>query len=313
MAVLMVLPLVGLLVLVVVLARSVGGPRVAESWQVLAVRTVGLVVGVAGGWWLAAGGRPGLELGLGRGPMLAPVAVGAGLLLGVVLGELLVRPAGSAARRPVVRTADLAPRRVRDHAPRALGIVVLALTATCAALLTFTSLTASADDGGRAGRALTRACVPDTAGGLLTASRGPYPGSFYSVPLAVGLALCVALAWYAARRSVLRPRGTAGTPAGEDVLRRRSVTAVVAALGIAVAAPLAGIAATTASALAGHDCPAPGWGALAVVLAGVVLVSTGTVLWCLLTLVLPTRAAAPPAGPPRAPARPGAGDRAERR
>lgn len=263
---------------VVLVARAAAHPeptRARESWSVLLVRAAGLAGGLAVATWLV------LEDELGRGLMLAPVAVGTGLLLGVALGEAMVRPVAHAG----VRTAALTPRRVLDHAPRALTLVVGGTVVVSAATLAFTSLTASADDLGRDGRVLARTCTADQADLFMSAARGPYPGSYYSVPLAIGLLVAVALAVVTARRVVLRPRGSGS--ASDDVLRRRAVTAVVAALGVAVAAPLAGTALITASALGGHDCPAPGWDALAIVMGGVVLASVVTVGWCLLALLVP--------------------------
>lgn len=251
--------LVALPVLVLVSAGAMAGPRVAEPGRVVAARVAGALFGLLAAAWLVQDRYDWLSLG--RGPMLAPVGFGIGVLLGVILGETLARPASTTG----VRTASLAPRRVRDHAPQALAWVVASLGLAAAAILAFTTVTASADDQGRAGRALTRTCL-NAAGFESVNSRTPYPGSFYSVPLALGLLAALLLFAVSARRVVLRPRGTTAGEEGDDVLRRRSVTAVLAALGIAIAAPLVGIAGTAGLALTRHGCSTSWWNWLGVLM-----------------------------------------------
>ena len=187
----------------------------------------------------------------GRGLMLAAAVLGLCVLVGTAVGETVVRPR----RDPGPRSASLAPRRVRDYLPRTTPLVV-ALTVALVGTLVLTTLTADPDDTGRA-RALS--CT----GPAMGQSHGPYAGSFYSLPLAVMLVLVLATAVVAARQVVARPRGMAATDEGDDRLRRNSLDVIVAATGVAVAAPLAGVALTTGSALrsmttAVPTC-APGW------------------------------------------------------
>lgn len=235
----------GLFVLFGVLRK---GRPVGEEPAVLLARYGGAVLGlICGALFTGLPSIAGFDLRLGRGLMLAPIVFGLFLLGGIVVGELVSRvpaPQGS-------RTASLAPRRLVDYLPSAYGIALATITLCAIALLAFTTLTASPDDLGHAGRTLANTC------GAITTARGPYPGSYYSVPLLIGMACATALAGYAARRAVQRPRGDLPT-LGAEYLRRRSVTAVAGGLGLAITAPTIGIAAFSSMALLPNDC-APGW------------------------------------------------------
>lgn len=191
-----------------------------------------------------AAGLIGRSLDLGRGTMLVPAVLGLFVVTGVGLGETVVRP-----RRPAgPRTASLAPRRVADYLPRTLALAVGAVTAAHVATLLLTTATASTDDMGRAGRRVVAEC------GAAGAAAGPYPGSFYSVPLAA-LLLLIALAAVAALVAVARrPRGFAPDDVGDDVLRLRSATRVLSAAGAAVAASHAGVAFFAGTALLRLGC-----------------------------------------------------------
>jgi hypothetical protein len=220
----------------------------------VAWRLGGLAVGLAVAWVVER------SADLGRGVMLAVPIATLGLLVGVLVGESRRCAAPDGARQ-----APLQVRRVADHLPRPLsGAVACGLVALAVLLVTGTLL-GSPDDLGRAGRALAIDC-----GGGFSQRRGPWPGSFYAVPLAAVLVGGVLASWLAARAVVRRPLRLA--PAGDhaDVLlaeraaRTRSVTDVVAALGVLVAVPLAGVAATTASGLHGIDCRPIAWTVLMV-------------------------------------------------
>ena len=244
MSVIVVLVLVGgpLLVTVIALAaRSVtrGGVDTRSEWTLVRVTWAGAVVvgGVVA--WLLHG-----SLDLGRGTMLVPAVLGLFVVVGVGLGETVVRP-----QRPTgARTAPLAPRRVADYLPRPLTTAVAGIAALHLATLGLTTVTASADDMGRAGRQVAAQC------GNIGNAASPYPGSFYSVPLTL-LLLLIALAAAAALIAVVRrPRGFAPDDMGDDVLRHRSTTRVLAAAGAAVAASHAGIAFFAGTALLRMDC-----------------------------------------------------------
>ncbi len=204
-------------------------------------RALGTVAGLAGGGVAMSGG------GLGRGILLAAPIFGLCVLAGVVAGELRVPSPGGPTRR-----AALEVRRAGSYLPRRLGGTVAAATALLAGVVVVTTMTGSPDDLGRAGRALVRHCSA-----ALTESAGPWPGSYYTVPLAVVVAVGLACAALAARRIVRRPRQDEDRVA-DDVLRRHAVSAVVAATGILVAVPLAGISLVAASAMFNIACR-PGW------------------------------------------------------
>jgi hypothetical protein len=93
-------------------------------------------------------------------------------------------------------------------------------------------------------------------GGMVSSGRGPWPGSYYSVPILLTVLATVVLAAVVLRAIVRRPH-TDVADAREDDYRRRSASTVVATLGLVVAVPLAGTALITAGALRGVTC-APG-------------------------------------------------------
>ncbi len=218
---------------------------------------------------------------LGLGVMLAPTVFGLCVIAGVIVGELATIP-----RREGVRTAALETRTVGGYLPRRLGGLVMASTLGLGVLLVTTTVMGSADDMGRAGRSLFRRCSPDTAAG-----RGPWPGLFYSVPLGIAVVLGLLVAVVALRTVVLRPR-TGTTPdlvAADDVLRRRSAEAVVAATGVMVAASLLGVALTAGAALLGFDCPPASWTILGFALLAVGALMFLLALWCLALLLSGSR------------------------
>lgn len=288
MSLLVVLLLVGVPSLLVIAVRAAmgwnrSGVGARREWAwVQATWVVCALVGGALAWLLAG------HLSLGRGTMLAPAVMGAFVVIGVGLGETVVRPRRPSGRR----SASLAVRRVADYLPRALvgavgGVVTLHL-----ATLALTTVTASADDMGRAGRQVAAWC------GNMGSAASPYPGSFYSVPLVL-LLLLMSLGTVAALTAVVRrPRGFATREVGDDELRRRSATRVLAAAGGAVAASHAGIAYFAGSALLRLGCQRAwmepvGWLLLASVPGAVLLLG-----WFSSRIVLPGGVAAAPAPGP---------------
>jgi hypothetical protein len=123
---------------------------------------------------------------------------------------------------------------------------------------------------------------------VVTEGRTPWPGSFYSVPLAavvVGGLLAAALALH---RIVRRPRQGEGL-AEDDALRRDAARAVVSAAGLLAVVPLAGVIAVSAIALAGFDCRPPAWSAAAAVLPLTVPLLGAVGTWCAVVLLRTSR------------------------
>ncbi|WP_323095388.1 hypothetical protein [Intrasporangium sp. YIM S08009] len=251
------------LVAVIAGARTMSGDGLEPSREWRAVRVVWLAAVVVGA--VVAGLLAG-RLDLGRGTMLVPAVLGLFVVAGVGLAETVVRPSRPAG----VRTASLAPRRLADYLPGHLVTAVVGVATVTVATLLLTTATASADDLGRAGRQVSAVC--DSTG----SAAGPYPGSFYSVPLGLVLLATGVAAVTALLVVVRRPRGFAPEEVGDDVLRLRSTTRVLAASGAAVAASHAGVAFFASTALLRMDCRsiwmAPvGWLLLASVPVAVVL------------------------------------------
>ena len=234
--------------------------------------------GVAVGVVLAVGSAVS-GVALGVGVMLAAPLFALGVLAGVIVGELRVAA-------PIPRSASLEVRRVRDYAPRGLGVAVSAAVAGLGLVLVTTTALGSPDDLGRAGRWLVQQC-----GSALTESRGPWPGSYYSLPLAILVVAGLTAATFALQQVVQRPRQ--GEDVGvDDALRRHAVAAIVAASGILVTVPLAGVSAIGGIALLGISCP-PWWmPVLGWTLLALVPVAAGLAIWCTLVVAVPARVAA---------------------
>jgi hypothetical protein len=258
-------------VLIAWAALPAGVIRRTAGW-----RWAGVIGGVVAGGVAAGSGA------LGRGLLLAAPVFGLCVLAGVVAGETTVRSPGGR-----TRMAALEVRRVRDYLPRGLAWAVTAAAAVLLALLTVTTATGAPDDLGRPGRILLLRCSA-----ALQQDAGPWPGSFYSVPLAAMVVAGLIAAGAALRVVVRRPRSGAdpATVAADDALRHRAAQAITGACGILVALPLAGACLLTATALLSLSCrPAwwtsAGWALLALLPALAALMS-----WCAVLLLTPARA-----------------------
>lgn len=235
-------------------------------------RLAGLLVG------LAAAATSALSGALGRGVLLAGPLFGLCVLLGVVAGELGVR-APVDARRSVT----LEVRSPRDYVPQLLTSAVGAATLLLGGLLAFTSAIGSADDLGRAGRSLTRACSDISVQG-----RGPWPGSFYVWPLAAVILVGLVVAGIALASVTRRPR-QGEDPSLDDALRRQVATGVIAAVGLLVTVPLVGVGTVAAAGLL-QICAAPtAWTVVGTLLLAVVPLALALGIWCAAVLVVPGR------------------------
>ena len=232
-------------------------------------RLAGIAIGSAVAW-IVGSWDP-----LGRGLLLAAPAFGLVVLGAVLLSETLVnRPSAP------IRKAALARRRARDYLPARLGWAVGSAAALLGVVGGATTAVGRPDDLGRAGRSLTVACGVDT-----TVSQGPWPGSYYTAPLGIAVAAGLLVAGIALSRVVNRPRD--GDAVADDVARHASGTAIVAACGLVVSIPLAGLAFISAIALDGiDDCGA----AMANAQPALLVVAFGAVALaavCLGSLVVP--------------------------
>jgi|GEM_PF-3103798 len=291
----LVVPVVAVVLLLLVASRSTYDARIRLARRLEGrrglLRLLGAAVGGVAAAYLVA------EDTLGLGLLLAAPVATLGLLLGVLAAELVVRPPGGARR-----SASLTARSATDYVPRRLTAAVVTTGVTLLVLASVTTALGSPDDLGRPGRWLTRACSA-----VETASRGPWPGSYYTGPLLVLVGTGVLLALLVLRTTVARPpllvpgdpSGAADVPAeavaADHELRAQAARAVVAGVGVLLALPLAGTAVLAGSAVGGTVGCAPGW--WAVVAAGLLVVAAlaGAVLvWCMAALLLGSRQ--PPLG-----------------
>lgn len=233
-----------------------------RSWADTPVRWGGPAVGIAVNNLVTFSSEPDVEL-LYAIPVFGLCAVG-----GVLLADLIAHPAASG-----VRSAEVTPRRIRDHIPRgltaSLGVQAVLLTA----LLVVAVATASTDTAGRAGRALSMSCR----GQIQTT--GPWPGAYYAWPVLGGLVIGTVVCALVLRRITVR--------AASDDQRRISSRATVGAWGLLVAAPLFAVSLTMAVALQSLTC---GRWAENMTLGGLGLtafVSALTAGWTLGALLLP--------------------------
>jgi hypothetical protein len=165
-------------------------------------------------------------------------------------------------------------------------LVVAASALGLGVLLVTTTLMGSADDQGHAGRFLSRLCTP-----VVGARTGPWPGSFYSVPLGIAVVVGLLGAAIALRTIVRRPRSGSDSDlvAVDDLLRRRSAEAVVAATGVMVAASLSGVAFVAGLQLHRFACPPPLWTIFGLALAAVGALMLLLTSWCLALLLVGRR------------------------
>lgn len=238
-------------------------------------------------WWRWTGILAGLAVAyvavqsgsLGQGMLLAAPLFGLCVLGGVLVGEATVHAPGGP-----LRAARLEVRRARDYLPRRLTWVVAAAGGVLLAILTVTTAAGSADDLGRAGRSLARQCTPD-----MVTSHGPWPGSYYSLPLGGVVLTGLVVAALVLHRVVLRPR-SGGDAGVDDGLRRRTAEAVVGACGVLIGVPLAGVSVVTAAGLLGIGCRPAWWSVAGWGLVALVPVVLGVLGWCTAVLLAPVGA-----------------------
>ncbi|GAA3928101.1 hypothetical protein [Actinoplanes auranticolor] len=237
-------------------------PDPAAKW-----RLAGILAGATGAAIAVAAQTP----ELGRGILLAAPVFSIGVFAGALTGEATRGlPAGQ------VRRAGLRVRRTLDYVPRLLGAGVAASIVALFAVATLTTVTASADSGGR------QLVCPGNV-------REPWPGSYYTVPALSAVVAGLVLAAFTLHRVVRRPQA-AELAATDDALRRRSAEVVTAATGVLVLIPLTGIALTAALALRTRsECSAQWWDGAGQGLSALGLVAFAAAAWCGACLLLPAK------------------------
>ncbi|UFU02345.1 hypothetical protein LQF12_12665 [Ruania suaedae] len=163
----------------------------------------------------------------GQGLALAPAVVAIVWVIGGLAAEMVTR---SALRDG---GAGLEVRDVRRYLPRR-GAQLLGLgLGLLVAATVITTLAAGPD-----GRSLSYSCGPGCSG-----TRTPWPGTFYTTPLAVAFVILLILVVVNIRLVVSRPRGALEAPdqAADDATRASAVAATLVVVSLAVAATAAGL------------------------------------------------------------------------
>ncbi len=248
----------------------------------LTSRIIGVVLGIIAILAVNSIGRHGL------GAMLAPAVFAATQILATLAAGIITH---NTARTP--GTAGLEVRRVRSYLPTALTTLTASVTVLLATALVWTTVVASADDRGIAGRAFTwyYPCEYDSCSSAST----PWPGSFYSGPLAIALIIVLIAAATTIIVTVRRPRNASDPEIlrVDDVIRSRSVESVIAAVGVAIAGSLfavsvlIGVTLGPASSDIHGALRGVGVSAAVIAVASLILMS-----WCVVVLLLPGARAA---------------------
>jgi hypothetical protein len=126
----------------------------------------------------------------------------------------------------------------------------------------------------------------------LQQSAGPWPGSFYSLPLGAVVIGGLIAAGVALRVIVRRPRAGAdlATVAADDALRQRAAQTITGASGVLVALPLAGVCLISAVAMLSLSCRPAWWAFTAWALLALLPALASLMGWCAVLLLTPARA-----------------------
>lgn len=194
-------------------------------------------------------------LGLGgsdTAPAVVPAVAGILVVALIGLGE-------ASFRRPmtITRSADLRPRRLGDLVPRGWLVTATGALLALAGVLVVGTLYGSADDLGRAGRAITVVCDG------VTSTRTPWPGSHYALPIALATAVSVLVAVVTCVVIARRPSPAAESTALDTGLRRWSIAGVLQALTLVACVTLTPVLVLMAIGARGSDCAPGGYGLIA--------------------------------------------------
>jgi hypothetical protein len=216
----------------------------------LRARYLGIVVGVVVFFIVAGLGRYGQWL------FLAPSAAGATVIAAVLIGQRLTYT-----RARTAGIAGLERREVCDYLPRRLAMTAAGVLLVLAVVGAWTTAVATPDDSGLA-RAFTQSCTMQSFDGQTQSVQTevhvstPFPGAYYTAGMAAVILGVLALAWVGVVATTRRPRNGADPELVrvDDALRRQTVEGIVAALGLAVAATLAGVSYAAALAVGREAC-----------------------------------------------------------
>lgn len=190
----------------------------------------------------------------GRGVLVAPAAAGAVAMVVLAVGERTV-PTEEA---PHLRV-DLTPRAGVAQITRSTVALTATTLAALIALLALAWSKATADEFGHTGRGVEWATRDGSQ------SHGPWPGSYYSIPMVIALLVLAAAFAVAMYAVALRPQLNADTDAAvADVrMRARSAHTMQGVFLITLGATLLAVAACMALATSFRDVGSPQWVTLA--------------------------------------------------
>lgn len=176
--------------------------------------------------WLVAGSVLGVHFLAGDGQVLAlvPAMAGACLLGAQAVGQVTwPRPTG------VLREAELARRAVADVVPARQRVLLLLWAGSSLVLLLVLGLVADTP------RAMIRAA------GRYTETLGPYPGSYFGIPVSIAVVVLVIATELVLRLITQRPAVAGVSPAWDMHLRRRSARHVTHGIQVVLAATTSGV------------------------------------------------------------------------
>jgi hypothetical protein len=257
----------------------------------LTARYAGLAAGIVVFVVAAALGGP-----LGRGLFLAPGMAGSVVVLAIMTGQQV---AYGGARTKGLAAVEI--RLVRRYVPRGLTVAVLLCLAVLVATAAWTTVSAGRDDLGLA-RAYTVSGTSslqaqmDSEIVLVSSTRTPFPGAFYTLMTAIGVPAAVLLCGIALWLTARRPRNGSDPDlvAVDDALRRQTAEGVVAAAGLAVSLSLLGVTLGSAFTVAAMAEFGVRYLLAGAVLGAVALGSLVVAAWCTVLVLVPSGGAVKP-------------------
>lgn len=188
---------------------------------------------------------------------VAPAAMGAVMICAILLGQHLTRDAAFHAG-----SASLERRNLRTYVPTVLAWTVGVVLVLLASILAWSTAVAGTSDLGRAS-VYPYECLVDTDNGPTWAFgwNGPFPGGYYSLPIAAALSVLCVIAVVALILVARRPRNGADAELVrlDDALRRQTSEGILASVGLAVSLTLLGVGLVATVAQLGTGCEASVW------------------------------------------------------